>query len=257
MKMSLFQPFTVRYYEVDAGGRLAVEHLCNYMQQIAGQHAEKLGVGFGVLHDLGLTWVLARWQVAIDKLPEAGQEVVLETWPSSVERLQCRREFILRDATGEILARGGSWWVVVNLTTFRLERVPAEVMDVYAGRSGFAMEDFGLRLAQVKEAQAQASAAVRWSDIDVNQHVNNANYLDWVLQSVPGAGEKACLSSGLRRFEINFKSEARLGDVLEARCAAMPGLDKAFAHSVYNLADGREVVRAFTQWEWNLSHKQI
>ena len=157
MKMSLFQPFTVRYYEVDAGGRLAVEHLCNYMQQIAGQHAEKLGVGFGVLHDLGLTWVLARWQVAIDKLPEAGQEVVLETWPSSVERLQCRREFILRDATGEILARGGSWWVVVNLTTFRLERVPAEVMDVYAGRSGFAMEDFGLRLAQVKEAQAKAA----------------------------------------------------------------------------------------------------
>ena len=40
MKTSLFQPFMVRYYEVDAGGRLALEHLCNYMQQIAGQHAE-------------------------------------------------------------------------------------------------------------------------------------------------------------------------------------------------------------------------
>ncbi len=250
MKTSLFQPFTVRYYEVDAGGRLALEHLCNYMQQIAGQHAEKLGVGFGRLHEIGLTWVLARWQVSVDgQLPEAGQEVILETWPSSVERLQCRREFILRDAAGELLARGGSWWVVVNTTTFRLERVPALVMDVYAGPSEFALEDLALRLPQVKAGQNAMSAAVRWSDIDVNQHVNNANYLDWVLHSVPGVGGKTCLSQGLRRFEINFKSEARLGDVLEARCEALSGLEKAFAHSVYNLADGREVVRAFTQWD--------
>ena len=250
MKASLFQPFMVRYYEVDSGGRLALEHLCNYMQQVAGQHAEKLGVGFGRLHEIGLTWVLARWQVSVDgRLPEANQDVILETWPSAVERLQCRREFILRDAAGEILARGGSWWVVVNTATFRLERVPDLVMDVYAGRAEFALDDFGLRLPQVKEGQAAMSAAVRWSDIDVNQHVNNANYLDWVLQSAPGADGKKCLSKGLRRFEVNFKSEARLGDVLEARCEALPGLETAFAHSVYNLADGREVVRAFTQWE--------
>ena len=249
MKTSLFQPFMVRYYEVDAGGRLALEHLCNYMQQIAGQHAEKLGVGFGRVHEIGLTWVLARWQVSLEgQLPEAGQEVVLETWPSAVERLQCRREFILREAGGEILARGGSWWVVVNTATFRLERVPALIMDLYTGRAEFALEELALRLPQVREGQAAMSAAVRWSDIDVNQHVNNANYLDWVLQSAPGAGDKTRLSEGLQRFEINFKSEARLGDVLEARCAALPGLDNAFAHSVYNLADGREVVRAFTQW---------
>ena len=250
MKTSLVQPFVVRYYEVDAGGRLALEHVCNYMQQVAGQHAEKLGVGFGRLHEIGLTWVLARWQVSVEgQLPEAGREVSLETWPSSVERLQCRREFILRDKGGEVLVRGGSWWVVVNTTTFRLERVPALILDVYPGRAEFALEDFGLRLPQVKEELGAVSAAVRWSDIDVNQHVNNANYLDWVLQSAPGAGNKTCLSAGLRRFEINFKSEARLGDVLEAKCEALPGQDNAFAHSVYNLADGREVVRAFTQWE--------
>ena len=249
MKINLYQPFTVRYYEVDAGGTLAVEHLCNYMQQIAGQHAEKLGVGFDRLHELGLTWVLARWQVSLDKMPAAGEDVVLETWPSSVERLQCRREFVLRNSDNEVLARGGSWWVVVNFNTFRLERVPSIVTDVYPDGASFALEDFGLRLPQVKEGQANMAAPVRWSDIDVNQHVNNANYLDWVLQSAPGAENKECLSAGLRRFEINFKSEARLGDTLEARCEAFPELERAFVHSIYNLADGKEVIRAFTQWD--------
>ena len=248
MKTNLYQPFIVRYYEVDAGGTLAVENLCNYMQQIAGQHAEKLGVGFDRLHEEGFTWVLARWQVSLNKMPVAGEEVMLETWPSALERLQCRREFVMRDADNGVLARATSWWVVVNVKTFRLERVPAMVTDIYTEGAPSAMNDFSLRLPQAKEGQRVISAPVRWSDIDVNQHVNNANYLDWVLQSVPDAENKQCLSAGLRRFEINFKSEARLGDVLEARCEAFPGLERAFVHSIYNLADDKEVVRAFTQW---------
>lgn len=249
MKNSFYRAFTVRYYEVDAGGTLAVESLCNYMQQIAGEHAEKLGVGFEAMRETGLTWVLARWQLHINKLPRAEEEVHLETWPSAVERLQCRREFILRDGGGEVLARGGSWWVTVNINTFRLEKPPAMIVNLCYAEPEFALESFSLRLPQVKEGQSLATAPVRWSDIDVNQHVNNANYLDWVLQSTPGARDKPCLSSGLRRFEINFKSEARFGDVLEARCEALPDLAGSFAHSVYNQADGKEVVRAFTQWE--------
>ena len=249
MKNNFYRTFTVRYYEVDASGALSVESLCNYMQQIAGEHAEKLGVGFEAMRGAGLTWVLARWHVDINKLPEAEEEVCLETWPSAVERLQCRREFILRNSGGGVLARGGSWWVTVNIKTFRLEKPPAMILNLCYDEPEFAMESLTPRLPQVKEGGGVFVAPVRWSDIDVNQHVNNANYLDWVLQSAPGALDKSCLSEGLRRFEINFKFEARLGDILEARCEALPDLAGAFAHSVYNQADGKEVVRAFTQWK--------
>ena len=248
MSLRLTQTFVVRYYEADAGGRLAVEHLCNYMQQLAGQHAEELGVGYSQLQALGLTWVLARWQVCVDDLPAPCEAVTLETWPSAVERLQCRRDFIMRNAAGAVLARGASWWVVVNLSTFRLERVPAAVLALHPHEPSWAMEEFGLRLPQVKDGATIMAAPARWSDIDINQHVNNAKYLDWVLQSAPGATERPYLSAGLRRFEINFKAEGRLGDVLEARCDPLPGLERAFVHSVYNLNDGKEVIRAFTQW---------
>lgn len=248
MKINFFQPFSVRYYEADAGGKLSVENLCNYMQQIAGQHAHKLGVGFDHMQAENLTWVLARWQVCLERMPAPGEEVCLETWPSAVEKLQCRRDFILRGSGDEVLARAASWWVTVNSNSFRLERPPARIMELCYQEPEFAMESFALRLPQVKEGQTSMRAAVRWSDIDGNQHVNNANYLDWVLQSAPDAENKACLSAGLKRFEINFKSEAKLGDVLEAKCEALPALPQAFAHSVYNQSDGREVVRAFTQW---------
>jgi acyl-ACP thioesterase len=218
------------------------------MQQIAGEHAEKLGVGFDRMQAEGLAWVLARWQVSLERMPLPGETITLETWPSAVERLQCRREFIMRDASQAVLVRGGSWWVVVNTNTFRLQKPPPQLVAICPPETEFAQEDFSFRLPQVKEGQKTIAAPVRWSDIDVNQHVNNASYLDWVLQSVPVSEGRSCLSAGLRRFEINFKSEARLGDMLEARCEALPDKPGMFAHSVYNLADSKEVVRAFTEW---------
>ncbi len=250
MKLSLSRTFTVRYYEVDAGGRLSVENLCNYMQEVAGLHAEALGVGFELLNSRDLTWVLARWQVCIDKLPKAQDEVILETWPSSVERLRCRREFRLSAGNGEILARASSWWVVVNNKTFKLERVPEFIKEIYPESGDYAVADFELRLSQVKDAAVAVCAPVRWSDIDVNDHVNNANYLDWILQSVPRPAEDRCLSRGLRQFEINFKSEARPGDILETRCTEVAGEKTAFAHSVYADGGQREVIRAYSCWEW-------
>ena len=228
-----------------------MENLCNYMQEIAGLHAEVLGVGFDLLNSRDLTWVLARWQVNIAELPRAQDEVVLETWPSTVERLRCRREFRLCDAAGNILARASSWWVVVNNKTFKLERVPEFIKDIYPASAEHALDEFSLRLPQVKDVDAAVRAAVRWSDIDVNEHVNNANYLDWVLQSVPRAAGERCLSRGLRQFEINFKSEARLGDILEACCVEVAGEEHAFAHSVYADNGRREVIRAYTSWDWN------
>ena len=44
------------------------------MQETAGRHAEKLGVGVRDLHAKGLTWVLARFHVQFKTIPAAGRD---------------------------------------------------------------------------------------------------------------------------------------------------------------------------------------
>ena len=50
-------------------------------------------------------------------------------------------------------------------------------------------------------------------DLDTNHHMNNLNYLDLAYEAIPDN-----ISSDFSDIEIMYKSEAKLGDVLELYC---------------------------------------
>ena len=52
------EAFPVRAYEADVNGTLSIAHLCNYLQEAAGNHARSLGVSVEQLQELDLTWML-------------------------------------------------------------------------------------------------------------------------------------------------------------------------------------------------------
>src|SRR5512147_1202378 len=106
--------FAVHSYEVDAFGTLAVPALAGYLQEIAGAHATELGVGLEALRARGLTWVLARLRLEIARLPRLGETIEIATWPSGIERVAARREFLVRGADGEVHAKATSVWYVVD-----------------------------------------------------------------------------------------------------------------------------------------------
>ena len=51
---------------------------------------------------------------------------------------------------------------------------------------------------------------VRYSDIDINRHVNSIKYMEHILDLF----SREELERGLRRFEIAYKAESRMGDTL-------------------------------------------
>lgn len=53
--------------------------------------------------------------------------------------------------------------------------------------------------------------AIRFTDIDYNGHLNNAIYADIAMDYAP----LALSSAPLRRYDINFLGEAKLGDSLD------------------------------------------
>ena len=68
--------YEVDVSHVDFRGRLKLSSLFQYFQDIAGLHAENLGMGMKVLQeDQGVLWVLERIRVDIIKLPLWGEEI--------------------------------------------------------------------------------------------------------------------------------------------------------------------------------------
>lgn len=245
--------FSVRGYEVDSSNHATVQTLCQYLQESAGKHAGKLGVSLESLQAKGFSWAISRMQIAVSALPSAGEQVAVETWPVNVERLSSRRDFRITGKNGCLLARAISHWVVINLATRRLARmqglidlesmtIPQEVMD-----------NSGLRLDTVAQEHERAAFKVRLYDIDRNQHVNNARYLDWVCESIPTLTRN---TATLRYVELLFKAEALYGDEVTVRSLQTvhddqdtDNIEQVFSHSLHRMSDQRELVRACSIWK--------
>ena len=55
----------------------------------------------------------------------------------------------------------------------------------------------------------------RRSDLDMNGHVNNCIYTEWLLESVP---KSYWDEYELKELIIEFKAECNFGDIIEAVC---------------------------------------
>jgi acyl-ACP thioesterase len=87
------------------------------------------------------------------------------------------------------------------------------------------------------------SFTVRRSDLDLNDHVNSARYVRWVLDSYP---EETVHAEAVSGCTINFLSEGRCGECMEVRTARKE--QRTFLHSVIRIADGVEVCRIRLSW---------
>jgi medium-chain acyl-[acyl-carrier-protein] hydrolase len=83
---------------------------------------------------------------------------------------------------------------------------------------------------------------VRYTDIDVNQHVNANRYVGWILDAYPAGFH---LQHSLRVLEVNYLSETLEGEQLIVR--TRQNEPTIYNHSLIK-PDGTEVCRARLAW---------
>ena len=84
---------------------------------------------------------------------------------------------------------------------------------------------------------------VRFDDIDLNQHVNNAVYPLWATESVD---PELRLNHSTAELEICFKKEGHYGEQVEALTQMTEPMTSL--HSIKSLNDGRELSRIRIKW---------
>jgi medium-chain acyl-[acyl-carrier-protein] hydrolase len=228
-------------YEVDAFGLLTAPALSGWLQEAAGRHAVELGVGVGALLARGLTWVLLRQAVEIDRPVRLGERAEVTTWPSGVERVVALRDFEVR-VGGEVAIRATTQWLVLDVSTRRPVRPGKVLPDHLHAESAHVVP-----VAELPPMPAGGLPGrrlpVRYLDIDQNLHVTNATYVGWALEAVP---EQVWREWRVRAFEVHFLAESLLGDEVESR--AVPSGEGIWDHMVTRPADGKELARLRTAW---------
>jgi acyl-ACP thioesterase len=258
MTMNLPDPifekeFPVRYHELDSHGLIRPVTLLNFVQDAGGMHAAQLGVSVRDLKQRGLTWVLSRIHLVVDRYLHADDVINVRTWPSTREGLFLCREFEMRDKHGDLFSRATTSWAVLNFSSRRPVK-PKECLPEFALTARRALDDDFASLphfpATPGDTFRELPFLVRRSDQDSNHHVNNTVYTDWALEAVPDD----VAAGHLHSLEVSFRAEALYGDSILSQCVVKrSGDDAECLHRIVNSLDRRELARLRTRWKGTVS----
>jgi medium-chain acyl-[acyl-carrier-protein] hydrolase len=240
------EQFTVRAYEVGVDAALTMQSVCNYLQESAGNHAYQLGAAVTHLLQKNLTWVLSRLHVQMKRYPLWRETVEIKTWPADVAHLFAVRDFELCDRQNHLIGTATTSWMVLDIKQRKPVAIPENIRHMHADSPGRAIADKFDTLPVMKHPQFEKIFHVRLSDLDVNRHVNNVNYIEWALETIPEEIWQTCFLSDL---EIGFRAESNFGDrIISYSESQDEGKNKIVIHQLYREEDKRELARLRTLW---------
>ncbi|KAL8149261.1 hypothetical protein AgCh_006314 [Apium graveolens] len=250
--------FSIRSYELGADRTASLETLMNHLQETALNHVKNAGLWVMdlVLHQRCVKKPSYGWS---PKCRSWGDVVQVDTWVAPSGKNGMRRDWLLRDYnTGEILTRASSCWVMMNKTTRKLSKLPdevrAEIGSYFVDTPPIVDED-SRRLPKLTDSSAdyiRTGLTPKWSDLDINQHVNNVKYVAWILESTP---LPVVESHELASLTLEYRRECMRDSVLDSVTSVIGNglgdlatFGQVECQHLLRLKDGAEIVKGRTEW---------
>ncbi len=249
--MQFEKEYRVHVYETGPDGKLNLCSLFNYLQDIASDHAVRLGFGRDDLMRENRFWVLSRIYAEITRLPGREDSIIVKTWPDGTDKIFALRNFDVSFPDGSHIASATSSWLILDMATRKVQR-PDNILakfypDLHPGHSP-------IRYASKLEpspADSESSQPyrIRVSDLDVNLHANNVRYLTWVSDSY---NLEFVMKNFPRSAEINYLAESQFDEEVVIKTSGEKIDGSVFNHSIYRTSDNKELCRI--RIEWNMIH---
>jgi acyl-ACP thioesterase len=208
MKNSLELYFPLRTCDFDRYSRILPGAVLDVFQEVAGAHASELGIGFDEMLKKDLMWVITKVKFKILKQPETHTTVKVLTWPLAPSKLTLQREYEMYSDKGELLIKGSSEWVFMHSVLRKF--VPAT--DAYPPIEFIDKKAFEGKFSKIPKCEFENSFVTvkpQFCDIDLNGHVNNTKYSNFVLNEIcPEENEV------ISALQIDYHREVKPGDEL-------------------------------------------
>lgn len=239
-------PLIVEPFQEDTTGHLSWSNLGNIILRAATLHAEAHGFGYTFMKTQQRGWVLSRLVLELEARPATGEHYNIATWVNRVFRQFTDRNFSIIALDGRVYGHGISTWALIDYATrtpIGLNTLPDSFRDAMLDEVP-PIASYGR--ARCKSTDPIATRDCRFSDLDVNGHVNSIRYIDMALDLFPLDWHR---THSLRRIELAYGLEGHEGDHLELYKDDLGpttegGNDHHFAIDIRRPADGATLVRA-------------
>lgn len=179
------------------------------MEETATEHAQKLKLTSEDMFAKGYFWVLCKAQIEIIALPKLHENVKVKTWIKGASRLFFFRDYHIFDKKGKIIAKVSTEWVVMEQDNKRPQKTEVLNFGSEYFHHEFGAVEGAIQKVDFQQGKLVFEKEVRYSDIDVNVHANNAKYMDWILDVFP---LEVFMDKHIASIRMNYRQECRQGE---------------------------------------------
>ncbi len=202
----------VQAHDADFTNRLRLDSLFIYLQDTAAAHADKLDLGYTALIKHNYGWVLTWTNVEISLLPGFGDEIRIKTWPKKKYKLYSIRDFLIYNNKEEIIIKATTAWLPINITSKRIIDTSNLPAPINYQEKVSALDSLPGKISEMKGGEFLFNRHMRYTDIDLNQHVNNIKYIEMITDSFTKEQHEKFM---VRNISVNFVSELMYYDLIE------------------------------------------
>ena len=190
--------------DCDLNGRWRFSAILESMQEAAGVHSASMGWGRERLIREGAVWVLVRSEVRMERYPSVGEHVTVETFHMPDRHRLFPRYFIITDEEGKRIGTAATVWMLMNLENRSAVSAESVGMQLPDNRDMKPPVSFPATIQPAEGEPQICTYRAVYSDLDVNGHVNNTKYADWICNLL---GKDLLMKKEISRMILDYNAE--------------------------------------------------
>jgi acyl-ACP thioesterase len=162
-------------------------------------------------------------------------------------RAEAALRFVLKrkitGRAGEGLAVATGAWMILDKNSYRPQRLEQLIASFPWQPARNALKTNLKRVAESTHGQDRKRYHVLFSDLDANNHVNAAKYLQWIVDSYPREVQE---QRRLELAEISYLAEANMDEEVAILFEQGNGQD---TNTIRRVRDQKDMCRAILRWK--------
>lgn len=225
-KKYILEPWVVDFNQF---GQYKTYGYHNMLGHLADTHLKDTVAGVGVQLAGKYGWVIISMVIEIDKPIETTDTTLVGyTWYVGKKGPYYRREFVVLNNKEEVMVRGTSFSVLMNLedrSIYRKRELPFDLME----NTEIRLTDADPKFREELDFKHVYSRTVTNANIDNLGHVNNVRYNEFCYDAM--SLEETKNMDKLKKMQMYFHNEMRLNDEFKVGVSHYNGQK---AYEVYN-----------------------
>jgi acyl-ACP thioesterase len=204
--------FHIDSYVCDFKGKATLPVIGDFILQAATMHASERGFGYETMVKEYTAWVLSRLSVEMYDYPAYDEDIVIETWIEDVSRFFTQRCFRFVNGGQQTIGYARTIWAAIDMATRR----PVDILAWKGEISDYIETERDCPVKKPEKIPAVDGETiheytVKYSDIDINRHVNSVKYIEHLVNVFDLEMFK---NNDIGTFEIVYLTEGMFGDKL-------------------------------------------